>query len=193
MYTMSRRAGVAAVLIIAALLIWMWRRERRPQLDSPAVLVRVQQLSQLATVKYTVQKVVGLRDQKVPVGSESILLIMQANVEAGVDLASMHSDDVTVRPDGGVVLQLPQPKILNIVINEKETKVWDRQKTWWTPWVPYSLDLEQRARMAGLETIKQTALEMGILGQAERNAEASIQSLLGLAGVKSVRVVAAKT
>src|SRR5437588_12796063 len=102
----SRQVAIAAVLIVAVLVIWMWRRERRPELDSPAVLVRVQQLSQLATVKYTVQKVVGLRDQKVPVGSESILLIMQANVEAGIDLASMHSSDVAVRPDGGVVLQL---------------------------------------------------------------------------------------
>jgi len=189
----SRRVLIAAALIVVVLVVWMWRRERRPLLDSPAVLVRVQQLNQIATVKYIVQKVVGLRDQKVPVGSESILLIMQANVEAGIDLASMHSDDVTVRSDGGVVLQLPPPKILNIVIDEKETKVWDRQKTWWTPWVPYSLDLEQRARLAGLEAIKQTALEMGILGQAERNAESSIQGLLGLAGLKSVRFVPTKT
>src|SRR5690242_8932558 len=113
----SRQVAIAAVLIVAVLVIWMSRREReqRPQLDPPAVLVRVQQLSQLATVKYTVQKVVGLRDQKVPVGSESILLIMQANVEAGIDLSSMHSGDVTVRPDGAMVLQLPQPKILSIV------------------------------------------------------------------------------
>lgn len=189
----SRQVAIAAVLMIAVVVIWNWRQSPRPQLDPPSVLFRVQQLSQLATVKYTVQKVVGLREEKVPVGSESILLIMQANVEAGIDLASMHSDDVTVRPDGGVVLQLPQPRILNIVIDEKETKVWDRQKTWWTPWVPYSIDLEQRARLAGLEAVKQTALQMGILGQATRNAELSIQSLLGLAGVKSVRVVPTKT
>src|SRR2546425_3533925 len=65
----SGRAVLAASLIIVALLVWLWRRERGLQLDSPAVLVRVQQLNQLTTVKYTVQKVVGLKDQKVPVGS----------------------------------------------------------------------------------------------------------------------------
>lgn len=182
-----RSAGIA--LVIAAVLILLWRRERPPQFDQTAVLARVQQLNQLTTIKYTVQKVVGLKDQKYPVGSESILLIVQANVEAGIDLAGMHPADVSIGPGGTVVLKLPEPKILNVFIDEKETKVWDRQKTWWTPWVPYSLDLEQRARLAGLESVKQTALQMGILDQAERAAEASIRGLLGLAGVKSVRIV----
>jgi len=182
-------AGIAAALIIIVLLALLWRRESRPQFDPNAVLTRVQQLNQLATVKYTIQKIVGLKDDKYPLGSESILLIMEANVQAGIDLSSMHNDDVSVRPDRGVIVRLPEPRILNISIDEKETKVWDRQKTWWTPWIPYSLDLEQRARLAGLEAVKKTALEMGILDQAERNAETSIRGLLGLAGVKSVRIV----
>src|SRR6185295_2205167 len=137
-------------------------------------------------------KVVGLREQKQPLGSEAILLIIQASVQAGIDLASLHADDVTLRSDGTVVVRLPAAKILNVSIDESETKVWDRTKTWWTPWVPYSLDLEQRARMAGVEAVNKAALDMGILGQAERNARTSIQGLLGLAGVKSVQIVPAK-
>ncbi len=183
------RAGIIAALIVIVLLALLWRRERRPEFDPNAVLTHVQQLNQLATVKYTIQKIVGLKDEKYPVGSESILLIMQADVQAGIDLASMHNDDVSVQPNGTVILRLPEPRILNVSIDEKETKVWDREKTWWTPWVPYSLDLEQRARLAGLEAVKKTALDMGILGQAERNAETSIRGLLGFAGVKSVRIV----
>lgn len=185
---MARRATLAAALIIIVVAVLTWMRQR-PQLDRPDILTRVQQLNRLTTVRYTIQKVVGLTDQKYPVGSESILLIMQANVEAGIDLASMHPGDVSKQTDGTIVLRLPEPKLLNIFIDEKETKVWDRQKTWWTPWVPYSNGLEQRARLAGLATVKQTALDMGILAQAERNAETSIQGLLGLAGIKSVRFV----
>ena len=180
----ERRVVLAAGFVLVAFLIWKWRGDSRLDLDSPAVLARVQQLNQLATVRYTIQKVVGLRDQKVPVGSESILLIMQANVEAGIDLASMHAGDVTVQKDGAVVMHLPEPKLLNVIIDEKETKVWDRQKTWWTPWVPYSLDLEQRARLAGLDAVKQTAVDMGILGQAQRNAQSSIKALLSLTGIR---------
>lgn len=172
-----------------ALILWISQRGRRPELDPAAVLVRVQQLNQLATVKYTIQKVIGIKDEHYPVGSESILLIMQANVEAGVDLAGLHQGDVTRNSDGAIVVHLPEPKILNVVIDEKETRVWDRQKTWWTPWIPYSTDLEQRARLAGVSSVKQGAMDLGILGQAERNAETSIQGLLTLAGVKTVRFV----
>jgi hypothetical protein len=155
------------------------------------VVAQIQQLNQLATVKYTVQKIVGLREDTLPVGSESILLIMQATVQAGIDLAHLREQDVTFRDDGTVVLRLPPAQVLTVAVDEKETKVWDRQKTWWTPWVPYSKDLEQRARLSGLESVRQAALDMQILKQAERNAETSIRALLNLAGAKSVVVIPA--
>jgi hypothetical protein len=188
--TDRRRVAIAAGLTAIAVTLYFSRPDRRPDLDPPSVLTQVRQLNQLATVRYTVQKVVGLRERKQPVGEESILLILQASVEAGIDLASLRSEDVFRRPDGALVVRFPPAKLLNVSVDEKETKVWDREKTWWTPWVPYSLDLEQRARQAGLEAVKQAALEMGILKQAERNAESSIRGLLGLAGVKSVVILA---
>jgi hypothetical protein len=155
------------------------------------VVTQVRQLNQLATVRYTVQKVVGLKEPKHPVGEESILLVMQARVEGGIDLSSLRDEDVFRRPDGALVVRLPSAKILNVAVDEKETKVWDRTKTWWTPWIPYSIDLEQRARTAGLEAVRQSALEMGILKDAERNAESSIRGLLGLAGIQSVVILPA--
>lgn len=184
-----RTAAIGVALLLVLGVIWYREKGSRPRVDPPSVLLQVQQLNQLATVKYTVQKVVGITEQKNPVGSEAILLIIQASVQAGIDLASLREEDVTLRPDGTMVLRLPPAKILNVTIDEAETKVWDRSKTWWTPWEPYSLDLEQRARRMGLESISKSAVEMGILGQAERNAESSIRALLGLAGIKSVLVV----
>ena len=184
------RALVAAGVLLVLAMIWMARQGgRRPQVDLPSILLQVRQMNQLTTVRYTVQKVIGITEQKQPVGSEAILLIVQARVEAGIDLAGLRQEDVTVRVDGTVVVRLPAAKVLNVTVDETETKVWDRSKTWWTPWVPYGLDLEQRARRAGVEAIEKAALEMGILGQAERNAETSIRGLLVMAGVKEVLVV----
>jgi hypothetical protein len=190
---MQKIFNFAAVLalLISIPIFWTSRREGRPRIDPPFVLAQVQRLNQLATVKYTLQKVIGLTEQKKPVGSESILLIVQASVQAGIDLTSLRADDVVIRPDGTIVVRLPAPRILNVSIDEKDTKVWDRQKTWWTPWVGYSLDLEQRARLAGVEAVSQGALDMGILPQAEKNAEMSIRTLLGLAGFKAVQITAA--
>jgi hypothetical protein len=189
---LKRRTGLAVLVVAAAIIgVVLIRRATSPERTAPAVLVQVRQLNQLATVTYTVQKVIGIREQKQPVGSESILLIVQATVQAGVDLAGLHAEDVTVRRDGTVVVRLPPPQVLNVAIDEKNTKVWDRSKTWWAPWIPYSLDLEQRARLEGVEAVRQAALENGLLAQAQRNAEISIRGLLSLAGVKSVVVIPA--
>jgi hypothetical protein len=182
----SARNAIGLVLIAIGASWWLVRRAPAPPLDPPAILAQVRLLNQLASIQYTVQKVVAIREQKQPVGSESILLILQASVEAGIDLAALRPEDVSVGSNGGIVIRLPHAQILHVSVDENQTKVWDRQKTWWAPWIPYSLDLEQRARVAGLEEAKQGALEMGILRQAETNAVTSIRGLLGLAGVKTV-------
>jgi hypothetical protein len=187
----NRRAGIAALLAVIAVLLWVRHPQPSPELDSAAVVTQVRQLNQLATVKYTVQKVVGLKERKQPVGEESILLVIQATVEAGIELSQLKAEDVFKRADGALIVRLPPAKILNVFVDEKSTKVWDREKTWWTPWVPYSVDLEGKARAAGLESVKQGAIEMGILKQAERNAESSIRGLLGLAGITQVVVIPA--
>lgn len=179
---------ILTLLLICAFFL-IRRASRSPELEPQSVVSQIRQLNQLATVRYTVQKVVGLREEKQPLGSESILLVMQARVEAGIDLSSLRPQDISKRTDGTLVIRMPPAKILNVAVDEKETKVWDRVKTWWTPWVPFSLDLEQRARIEGLDAVRKAALDMGILKDAERHAESSIRALLGLAGVPSVVII----
>ena len=90
------RNAIGLVLIAVGVSWWLVHRAPpAPRLDPPAILTQVRQLNQLASVKYTVQKVVAIREQKQPVGSESILLILQASVEAGIDLAALRPEDVS--------------------------------------------------------------------------------------------------
>jgi hypothetical protein len=155
-------------------------------LDPPVIVQQVQRLNELVSVKYTVQKVIGLEEEKFPFGSEKILLFVQAEVLAGVDLSTLSEEDVIAGPDGGIALALPPPRIITVSIDDSQTRVWDRQVTWWTPWVPFSPDLETRARLTARETIEKAALGMGILDEAGRNAETAIRALLETAGVPSV-------
>jgi uncharacterized Ntn-hydrolase superfamily protein len=177
------------VALVAGIAVWLATRDRKPEMDAPAVVAQVQRLNQLATVKYTVQKVVGLEEQKYPVGAERILLILQAHVTAGVDLANLQPDHVSVERNGNVIVKLPRARILDVSVDDNQTRVWDRNKTWWTPWIPYNKDLEQRARLEGLQTVRKAALDAGILDQAQKNAEDAIRGLLTLAGVQSVQVL----
>ena len=165
--------------------------EVTPHVDPPSVVKQIQQISELVSVKYTVQKVVGIEEKKVPFGAERMLLFVQAEVLAGVDLSGLTVHSVTVLSDNSITIALPAPRILQIVIDDHQTKVWDRKITWWTPWVPYGPDLERQARLKAREAIEQAALEMGILEQAQRNAESTVRTLLEATGVKAVTFIRA--
>ncbi len=155
------------------------------RLDSQAVVTQIQQLNELVTVKYSIQRVVGLREPKVPFGEESILLMVQGEAIAGVDLAAMTSRDIVYTGKRVVMLTLPRAKIFNAFIDEKQTKVWDRQITWWTPWVPYDPDLERKARLEAVDDLRKAALSVGILDQAQKNAQVSIRDFLSAFDIKA--------
>jgi hypothetical protein len=183
--------GVVLGVLLAVIVFFIARRITSPTspattLDPVSVVHQIQRLNELVSVKYTVQKVVGLEEQKVPFGSEKLLLFVQAEVLAGIDLSKLATADIKWLPAKRMQVMLPPPKIEHVVIDDRETKVWDRRITWWTPWVPYNPDLERQARLKAKDAIQQAAIDMGILDQARRNAEAGIRSLLETFGVKSV-------
>lgn len=172
----------AVVLIIAVVSLLVFRSGthlgwRSRSLSTPSVITQIRQLNQLATVRFSIQRVVGLTEPKIPLGEESILLIVQGDVQAGVDLADLRPEDVVVS-DKQALVRLPPPKVLTSYLDESQTKIWDRHVTWWTPWVPYSPDLEHRARQQALDEIRNAAINMGILDRAGQNAETAIRQLL---------------
>jgi hypothetical protein len=177
------------ILLLIAIIIYLrffGSGAVRRALDSAAVVTQFQRLNELASVKYSIEKVVGMKEQKSPVGEESILLLVRGRVLAGVDLAGLTPGDVTTFNGAGVRIRLTPPHIQNVYLDEKYTKVWDRSITWWTPWVTPDADLEHKARMQAVEDIKGAALEMGILPEARRNAETDIREILRAFGMDKV-------
>ncbi len=148
------------------------------------VITQVQKLSQLITVRYRIQRVVGMTEAKEPVGEESILLMVEGEVQAGVDLQHLTAADVTAGRNGALTVTLPPASIVSTSLDENKTKVWDRHITWWTPWAPYDPDLEHKARLKAVGDIRQAALEMGILDQARTNAQTALGDLFGTLGWK---------
>jgi len=158
-------------------------------LNASAVLREVRQLNELVTIKYTVQKVVGLNQKHEPFGSESILLLVEARVLAGVNLGELNSNDITMPSRKEARIRLHPARITETFIEEKNTKVWDRRITWWTPWVAPDLDLEHRARLQALEQVRAAALQMGILPDAQHSAERDIRAILQAFGIEKVTFI----
>lgn len=185
-------AGVLAGTLLTLILLrggWSNKDEGlvTKVVDPPAMLTQIRALRELVTVKYRVQKVVAIEEKKVPFGSERMLLFVQAEVAAGIDLSHLDEGYVKQLPDGAVAVSLPRAAISSVVIDDTQTRVWDRTVTWWTPWVAYNQDLERQARLMARDDCEKAALEMGILQQARRNAEEAIRALLMQAGASSVR------
>jgi hypothetical protein len=189
--TIKTIVTLALVAGFAAAAYFLWQSQGRPRtvkiVDAPAVLREIQALKELVTVKYSIQKIIGLREDKVPFGREQLVLIVQARVLGGIDLGELKTDDIQIA-DKTVTIRLPEPKILHIYIDEKETREWQREKTWF---VRYDLTLNQKARQAALESVRAAALDMGILADARKNSEAAIAELLKNLGFERVEFAAA--
>jgi hypothetical protein len=79
--------GVVVGFLLAVIVFAIARRitsatSPATTLDPVAVVHQIQRLNELVSVKYTVQRVVGVEEQKVPFGSEKLLLFVQAEVLA---------------------------------------------------------------------------------------------------------------
>jgi len=97
----------------------------------PVVVEGIQRLDQLATVRWTESTVITKESGGNELGQfligERVLLVAVGEVEAGVDLAGLGSDDVEV--DGEkVTIRLPEPEILSSSLDEEKTAVYDQDQ-----------------------------------------------------------------
>jgi hypothetical protein len=154
----------------------------------PVVVEGIQELDQLATVRWT-ESVPVTRETGGDVldrlfSGEKVIVIATGKVEAGVDLGDITKDDVSVNGDS-VTIDLPQPEILSASLDEEKTRVYDRDFS------PLNVrpddELVEDARVQAVEKIEGAARENEILDTAERNAEDSVRAFVTTLGFEEVR------
>jgi hypothetical protein len=154
----------------------------------PVVVEGIQELDQLATVRWT-ESVPVTRETGGDIldrlfSGEQVIVIATGNVEAGVDLGDIHKDDVSVNGDS-VTIDLPKPEILSASLDEEMTRVYDRDLS------PLNIrpddQLVEEARLQAIQKIKGVARENEILVTAQQNAEVSIRAFVTTLGLDEVR------
>jgi Protein of unknown function (DUF4230) len=154
----------------------------------PVVVEGVQELDQLATVRWT-ESVPVTRETGGDIldrlfNGEKVLVVATGEVEAGVDLGDIGKDDVSLNGDT-VTIDLPESEILSASLDEKKTRVYDRDFS------PLNVrpddDLVEEARLQAVERIRDAARQNKILDTAERNAEASVRAFVTTLGFEEVR------
>ena len=166
----------------------LFEEEPAQTTTSPVVVEGIQDLNQLATVRWRESVIVtresgGTELERLLVG-EKVLLVAAGDVEAGVHLESLGRDDVRVSGET-VTIRLPEPVILSVSLDEGATRVYDRD------FGPLNVrpddDLVEQARAAAVERLEQTARDEDILEQAERSAENGIRAFVTSLGFEEVR------
>lgn len=160
-----------------------------PVIDTQAVIVQqLQGASELTTAKFVMETVVSQSQDRTigpfTVGETKLLYVAYGEARAGVNLDEIAEDDVTVVSDTVTVL-LPPPTILDTSIDVDRSYVYDLQRSLLGP---VDKELQSRAERFAKDKIKESACESDILGEANRNAEVAVRSLLGAAGFETVNV-----
>lgn len=155
------------------------------------VVVAVRDLARLESSSYHVERVIDLTSRQQRLGGlvsaeDSILLVAAADVVAGVDLSHMRDGDVVIQPEARrATITLPPVEILSARLDNDRTYVHRRE----TDLLARRRDsLETDARREAERTLRQAALDAGILERAERNAARTVEALVRSLGYTEVEV-----
>lgn len=158
---------------------------------TPDVVVAVRDLARLESTSYHVERVIDLSSNQrrlfgLVQAEDTILLVAAADVTAGVDLAQIEDGDVVIEPERRrATLTLPPAEILSARLDNERTYVHQRE----TDLLARRREgLETRARREAERTLRESAIEAGILERAERNAAQTIETLVRSLGYDEVVV-----
>jgi hypothetical protein len=158
----------------------------------PAVVQKIQRLSRLETVVYSIDTVVEGSKSSVVLpdllAGDRILLVVHGQSIAGIDLAQLKPEDVRITDrDGGqsIHVTLPPSQLFLTTLDNQHTRVYVRSTGLLVPADP---NLESDTRAKAEQQLQQSALADGILDTARKNARATITTLLYGLGFKQVDV-----
>ncbi|TVR24376.1 MAG: DUF4230 domain-containing protein [Anaerolineaceae bacterium] len=142
------------------------------------VLESIVELSELTTIQRNYSELITVRlDIPAVLGGmyrDELLYRAVGQVEAGIDLSAMRQSDV-IMEGNTVIVRLPPPTLLRCFINERESGVVERRTG---VFMRPSPENERRARLYALAHFRDTALEAGILREANEQAAIVVGNML---------------
>lgn len=165
--------AVAAIAFVLGMLAMRYRDANRfGVMDTSTILQQIQSVSELVTVKYVMEKVVILEDERW-YGENRILLLAHGVVKAGIDLSELNPDDIQIEGTK-ITMVLPAERITDAYLDERRTSVIERS----TGLIrQFDEDLESNARRTAIADIRSAAHRIGILDDARERARLQLKTL----------------
>jgi hypothetical protein len=150
-------------------------------------VLQLKELNELATVEYTVTKIIKASDDQTwyKIGDRKILMSCQAGIKAGIDLSKLKAENIAIDGDQ-ISLVLPNATILSLNIQPENIRTEYQEvgilRSDFTA-------AERNQLMSQGETqIRNSAEATGILRTAESNASLFIGQFLRQLGYKKVDI-----
>lgn len=157
--------------------------------DRAAIIKQIETLSRFETTSFSVDKIIEVSTDYDKLRNllfgDKILLVAHGKVIAGLDLSTMQPEDFAGSGDS-IIIKLPAPQILETVLDNNSTRVYDRDRGLLTKG---DLDLEATARQLAEGEIRQAACDGGILDEANKSAIQQLTLLFKTAGFKEVSII----
>ena len=192
---MKKRILITILIIIKIIVIFFIVRSLIQKSDPDfnpnraAIIKQIETLSRFETTSFSVDKIIEvstdydkLRDL---LFGDKILLVAHGKVIAGLDLSTMQPEDFS-GTGYAIIIKLPAPQILETVLDNNSTRVYDRDRGLLTKG---DLNLEATARQLAEGEIRQAACDGGILDEANKSAVQQLTLLFKTAGFKEVSII----
>lgn len=157
----------------------------------PAVVEKIQRLSRLETVVYSLDTVVeGNKTSPVLpdlLAGDRLLLIVHGQSVAGIDLMQLKPEDVKIDSAAqSIRVALPASQLFVTTLDDQHTRVYARSTGLL---VPADQNLESDTRARAQQQLQEAALSDGILDAARKNSRATVTALLYSLGFQKVEVI----
>lgn len=158
------------------------------KLPAPAdTVAMLRDIQELATVEYTITKVVKASDNKTwfKVGERKILITSEAIVKAGIDLSQLTEKDIN-RDGKTITIQLPPPKILSVNIPPENIQVAFEKVSLFRD--PFTVKERNQLMAQAEKQIRNSGASLGIIEQSKITTQLLLSRLLMQLGFEKVNL-----
>jgi len=144
--------------------------------DPVTIVHEVRSLARLETIKFSLEKIITAETRQGVfewLVGDRLIFVAHGEVIAGIDLNKLDPENLEVR-DSVLYVQLPDPEIFVVAIDNEQSYVYDRETGLLTHG---EVNLESEARRAAEVEIEKSAREDGILDLARQNGESFLGRL----------------
>jgi hypothetical protein len=171
----------APLLMVFAMVSCTSREAKQKQ------VLALREMSELATVEYTVTKMIKASDDQTwyKIGDRKILMSCRATLKAGIDFSRIDAQHVRIK-DKEVSIILPRAKLISVNIRPEDIKVEYQD----IGILRSDFNAQDRDQLSaqGESQIRSGASALGILATAETNASLFVGQFLRKLGYEKVNV-----